>query len=199
MDFGGGGQVDHGLGQHQPAFGHADQLHGLRRGDRGLQGRGIGHADVLGGRDDEAPRHEPRVLPRLEHPGEVVQRGVDVGAPDGLDEGAGDVVVLVPGTVVADGGDVERAFGVLQADPDRSGSAPGGLGVVASLFASGDVVRVPEGHAGGGFQRGQRPAGVPAGEPDQVGHGLGAEFDPAVQPADVRRRPAAAGPRCRRR
>ena len=38
------------------------------------------------------------------------------------------------------------------------------------------VVRITEGDAGGGLERGQRAAGVPAGEPDQVRQGFGAEF-----------------------
>src|SRR5690606_33008415 len=66
--------------------------------------------------DDQAPRDEPRVLPRRHHAGQVVQRGVDVGAADRLDERGDDVVVLVAVAVVADGGDVDGALDVGQAD-----------------------------------------------------------------------------------
>ena len=52
-------------------------------------------------RDHEPAGDEPRVLPRLDHAREVVQRGVDVGAADRLDERADDVVVLVALAVVA--------------------------------------------------------------------------------------------------
>jgi hypothetical protein len=107
-----------------------------------------------------------------------VQGGVDVGAPDGLDEGAGDVVVLVSGAVIPDRRDVERALGVFELDPDRS--RPGGYHPLC-------VVRITVGDAGRGFQGGQRPPGVPAGEPDKVREGLGAEFDIAAQAADIRR------------
>ena len=62
---------------------------------------------------------EARVLPRLEHPGEVVQRGVDVGAADRLDEAADDVVVLVAVAVVADRGPVDRLLEQLQRDVGR--------------------------------------------------------------------------------
>nr|WP_017202149.1 replication-associated recombination protein A [Microbacterium barkeri] len=52
-------------------------------------------ADVLGCGDNQAPGDEARILPRLDHAGEVVQCGVRIRAPDGLDERADDVVVLV--------------------------------------------------------------------------------------------------------
>ena len=61
------------------------------------------------GQDHQPPRDEPRVLAGLDHAREVVQRRVDVAAPDALDERAGDVVVLVAVAVVADGGPVDRA------------------------------------------------------------------------------------------
>ena len=44
-------EVDHGLGEDDPALGHADQLHRLGRGDGGLQRGRVGHADVLAGED----------------------------------------------------------------------------------------------------------------------------------------------------
>ena len=41
------------------------------------------------------------ILARLDHPGQVVQRRVDVAAAHRLDERAGDVVVLIAVAVVA--------------------------------------------------------------------------------------------------
>ncbi len=55
----------------------------------------VGQADVLGGGDDQAAGDEAGVLARLEHQGQPVEGGVGVRAPDALDEGADDVVVLV--------------------------------------------------------------------------------------------------------
>src|SRR5687768_18007067 len=46
-------------------------------------------ADVLAGRDDQPAGHEPWVLAGGQHPGQVVQGGVRVGAADRLDERAG--------------------------------------------------------------------------------------------------------------
>jgi hypothetical protein len=73
-----------------------------------LQRGRVGHADVLAGVHDQPAGDEPRVLPRLEHPREVVQRRVDVRAADRLDEAADHVVVLVAVAVVAHGGPVDR-------------------------------------------------------------------------------------------
>ena len=78
------------------------------------------------------------VLPRLEHPGQVVQRRVDVAAAHRLDERADDVVVLVAVAVVAHRGPVDRPF--------QRGEVEFALG-----------------HAGR-LERGQRPAGIPAGD-----------------------------------
>src|SRR6478752_6633495 len=86
------GEVRRGLGKRDAAFGHADELHGVGRRDREGKRLRVGQADVFGRRDDEATGDEPRVLPRLDHAGEVVHGGVDVGSADGLDEGADDVV-----------------------------------------------------------------------------------------------------------
>ena len=47
-------------------------------GGRDQQRLRVGVADVLGSEDDHPAGDEPRVLPRLDHPGQVVQRRVDV-------------------------------------------------------------------------------------------------------------------------
>ena len=109
-------QRDRGLGEVEPGLGHADQLHGLGGGDGGGERRRVGQPDVLAGQDHQPPGDEARVLPRLDHPGQVVQRGVGVGAADRLDEGAGHVVVLVALPVVAHGGLVDGGLGGLQVD-----------------------------------------------------------------------------------
>ena len=54
----------------------------------------VGVADVLGREDHDAARDEERILARLEHAREPVERGVGVAAAQGLDEGRDDVVVL---------------------------------------------------------------------------------------------------------
>ena len=77
-------------------------LDGLRGRDRDEQGARVGVADVLAGRDDDSPRKEARVLASFEHGREVVDGSVRVTAAHGLDERGREVVVAIPGAVVAE-------------------------------------------------------------------------------------------------
>src|SRR5690606_34354355 len=81
------------------------------------------------GENDQPPGDEPRVLPRLHHPGEVVHRGVGVRAAQALDVRADDVVVLVTVPVVPgrrlvdgplDGREVDRGGAGIQRGAGRS-------------------------------------------------------------------------------
>ena len=73
-------------------------------GGGGLQQRHrVRQTDVLARMDDQPTDDEARVLPRLEHPCQPEQRGIRIGAPDRLDEGADDVVVGIALPVVHDG------------------------------------------------------------------------------------------------
>ena len=86
---------------------------------------GIGDADVLAGQDHQPPGDEARVLARLDHPGQVVQGGVDVAAAHALDQRARDVVVLVAGPVVAGRRAVHGLLDVRQGDrPPRRATGP---------------------------------------------------------------------------
>ena len=89
------GEVHDGLGQVEARLGQADELDGPRRGVGDDERQGIAHADVLAGEDHQPSGNEASVLPRLQHPRQPVQACVGVGAPDALDEGADDVVVVV--------------------------------------------------------------------------------------------------------
>ena len=133
----------------------------------------VGHADVLGRGDDDAAGDEPRVLAGLDHPGQVVQRGVDVAAPHRLDERADDVVVLVALSVVAQQRPVDRRRdGVGVDDRARSSSS------VRPAPAVGATARR-------GLERGQRASGVAGREPDDRRAGFVAEDDGAAEPAGV--------------
>ncbi len=135
--------MDHGLREVDLRLRIADQRHGLHRRDRDGQGRGVGKPDVLAREDHEAAGDEAGVLPRLHHPREVVQSRIDIAAADALDQGAGDVVVLVAVPVVAHGRAVDGLLYVSHRD----------LGGRAGL--------------GGGrscLEGGQRPARVTAGQ-----------------------------------
>ncbi len=78
FDFGASAMRDGRLRQGEAPLRQSDQLHGLGCGHGGLQGAGVGQPDVLAGEDHQSARDEAGVLPRLQHPGQVVQRGVDV-------------------------------------------------------------------------------------------------------------------------
>ena len=75
-------------------------MHGLLGGHGHHQGLRVGHAHVLGGEADQAPRDVERVLARLQHARQPVQARVRVGVADRLVERADDVVVLLAGPVV---------------------------------------------------------------------------------------------------
>ena len=176
--------MDRRLREVDPRLGHADQLDGLRGGGRGQQRGRVGQPDVLAGVDDQPAGDEPRVLAGLDHPGEVVQRGVGVRAADRLDERADDVVVLVAVAVVAHRRRVDRLL--------QRGQVDGGHGPRQRACARGRL------------QRGERAAGVAAGHPQQVRAGVVVEGHRAAEPAlvgqravdqdaDRRRRRAAAG------
>ncbi len=112
----------------------------------------------------QTPRDEAGVLTGLDHPGQVVQGGVHVGAADGLDQGTGDVVVLVAVAVVLHRGPVDRLLQRGQAD------------LRLAL-----VQRGP----GGGLQRRQGTAGVTACDAQQVLLGVLGETDGLLQAARV--------------
>ena len=106
----------------------------LGRGGGRQQGGRIRQADVLAGVHHQPAGDEPRVLAGHDHPRQVVQRGIDVGAPDGLDEGADHVVVLIAVAVVANRGRVDRLF-----QAERLVHLADQLIVPAALLASGHL------------------------------------------------------------
>jgi hypothetical protein len=161
--------VYHGLGQVELHLGHADVLDGVRRRGRHGQRRRVGHADVLAGEDDHPAGDEPGVLAGHQHPGQPVQRRVDVGATHALDERAHHVVVRVAVAVVAQRGHVDRLLGG---------------GEVDLLLAQ----RLRAGR--GGFQRREGLADVAGCQPYQMIFGGAGEGDGTAQAALVGERAA---------
>jgi hypothetical protein len=64
-------------------------------GDGEWEALRVGVADIFGGQDDDPPGDEHRVLPRLDHARQVVQRRVWVSTAHALYERADDVVVFL--------------------------------------------------------------------------------------------------------
>ena len=137
--------------------------------DGGLQGGRVAHPDVLTRRDDDAAGDEARVLPRFEHPREVVQGGVDIGPPHRLDERRGDVVVLVPRSVVAHRSVGDGLLGVGEGDRHRAfGLRPQGYAVLR--------------HSRSGLQCREGTPGIATAHADQVVASLVGEDELGSQP-----------------
>ena len=164
-----GREVHHSLGERNPPLRHADQLHRLGRGDRERQRLRVGDTNVFSRRDDHASRDEARVLPRLDHPRQVVQGGVGVAAANRLDERADDVVVLVAGAVVAQEGPVDGGGDRFRRD----------YGMLVLLIDG------RERCLRGRLERGQRAPGIPGRQTNERVARLVVERDATGEPARV--------------
>ena len=168
-----GGQVDGRLAEVQLCLRQAGVLHRLGRGHSRQQGHRVGQADVLAGEDDHPPGDEAGVLPRLQHPGQVVDGRLRVAAAHALDERADDVVVVV--AAVPQGAGAQRGLHVLQFHPP-------GVGQRARHLQSGQhlppVAAGPVGEMGDGLRRGVPALGLqPAGD-----QGLDVRLGQRLQP-----------------
>ena len=155
------GHVDHRVRQVHRALGHADEVARLIGRDRDLKRAGVRHAHILAGKAGDAPRDIERVLARLEHAREPVDRSVRIRVAHGFVQGGDQVVVLLAGLVVQ-----QRFFGDallerIARDRDRA------------------AVCIPVEHDH--FERGQRSARVPVCEVcDRLEHiGFDLDFLPA--------------------
>ena len=93
--FGRGGDVDHGLGDGELALGRAQKVVGVLGGVGDHQRLRIGQADVLDRHAHDAAREIKRVLAGIEHAGEIIQRGVGIGAAHRLVQRRDQIVVAV--------------------------------------------------------------------------------------------------------
>ena len=83
------------MNQGKAGFRHAHELHCPRRGFSRQQAQRIGHPNVFTGENDHATSEKTRAFSGFEKSHEPVHRGIGVGTPHGLDEGADLVVVRV--------------------------------------------------------------------------------------------------------
>ncbi len=70
--------MDRSLAEGVCGLGKTHELEGLSSGYRNLQGKGIGHPDILRGEDHHAAGDELGILTRLEHREEPVEGGIRV-------------------------------------------------------------------------------------------------------------------------
>ena len=109
-------EIHGGLGERVIRLRHTDEMRGLLRRARDDERLRVGETHVLAGEDDDAAGDEHRILARVDHAHEPVERGVRVRAAHALDEGRDGVVVLIAGAVVEERAPLQRLLDLLQAD-----------------------------------------------------------------------------------
>ena len=120
-----GGEQDDCVGQRQARLGQAElQCRVDTRLDDG-DGLWIGKADVLAGRAKDAAAGAGQVA-GLQKAGEIVQRGVRVGAAERLHQGREVVIVVIACAVVAHGRDLRELRRVGKRQVDRAVRLPSG-------------------------------------------------------------------------
>ena len=92
----GAGHIGRRLTQNDLALRHADPFHLLGSARRHHHGHRICVSHVLGGTDHDAPRDEAYILTRVQHSGEIIDRGVRVRSPHALYKCGDRIVVIVP-------------------------------------------------------------------------------------------------------
>jgi len=99
FDFG-KGKVDGCFREWDTALWHSNQLHGVGCGDRDGQARRVRNTNVFRRQDYQTT--SDKHLHHLKHPGQIVNRCINVTAPNRFDESADDVVVFVTRSVISE-------------------------------------------------------------------------------------------------
>ena len=145
-------------GQREGAFRHADAFYGQKGGDRDVLGLRVGKAVVLSGEDDQPAGDILGVFAGGNHAGQIVQGGVCVRMPHGLDIGADEVIMIVAALVEPH----DPGLGAFHDDVCRDMNDAGRVGVSGQ---------------GGQFHGVQRLPGVAVHDRRQIIHGLGVHVD----------------------
>ena len=98
--FGSGAQVHYRLRQREVAFGHAEEVDRVARGQGDVQRVGIGQADVFRCHADDATSDVEAVFAGLEHASQPIERGVGIAVAHALVQRRDEVVMLLAGLVV---------------------------------------------------------------------------------------------------
>lgn len=75
------------MGKHKTGLRHTDTLNCLKTGGGERKSAISSETNVFGGENNHATSNELRVLASLDHAGEVVKCGVNIGAAHGFNEG----------------------------------------------------------------------------------------------------------------
>src|SRR6266478_8817334 len=101
------------------AFGRAEKIEGIFRGESDGEGAGFGEADVFAGYADHAAGEIERIFAALEHTREPVEGRVGIGIADGFVQGGDKVEVLLAGFVVTQESSLQHVFEELRGDGAR--------------------------------------------------------------------------------
>ena len=163
--FGGERQVDGGLGQVVLGLGEANPGKGLGGGDRLDQGLGVGEADILRGQYQQAPDDEFGVLAGVEHAGQPIEGGVDIGTPHAFDEGGNGIVMGISVTIIQHGPGLDGFLGYLQIEINAAvgcgrGAEDGQLQGIEGVaqIAAGQISQMLQGLGRGGDRIGAQAA-----------------------------------------
>ena len=102
------GEIDDRLGERKAAFGHAEELHGLQRGDCDLQRHRVREPNILRGHRNDATRDRHCVAARFRETSKPVDRRLHVGVAQALVQRGQQVVVQVAVLVVPQRAVLER-------------------------------------------------------------------------------------------
>ena len=89
-------QIHDSVGKVNPRFRQPNSFNGAKYFVSNHERGRLGHADVLGGKDDHAARNEFWVFARVNHAREIVERGIRLARSHTLNKGRDSVVVLLP-------------------------------------------------------------------------------------------------------
>ncbi len=114
--FGREREVDDGFSECEVAFGGAEEVDHVARGEAEVQSFGRGEADVFDGHADNAARDVERILTGFDHAAEPVEGGVGVGVANGFVQRRDEVVVLLAALVVHKDALLQGFGGILSCD-----------------------------------------------------------------------------------
>src|SRR5581483_9518196 len=95
-------------------LGHPYEFHRLLRRNRKLQRLWIGQTNVFARKNDDSPRDEPEIFPRMQHFRQPVHRAFFVRCPHAFNKRADRVIMRIPCTVVHDSFLLDAFFGHLK-------------------------------------------------------------------------------------
>ncbi|CAB4863018.1 unannotated protein [freshwater metagenome] len=95
-------KMDSSLSERDATLWHSNQLHRIRCGDRNSQTRGVRNPDVFRRQDYQPSSDKSRVFTGFDHACQIVNRRVNITAPNRFDKRTDDVIVFVTRSVISE-------------------------------------------------------------------------------------------------